>query len=95
MRVISRRALKDFSQHHPDSYSRLDQWYRITRKANWASLIDVQRDFNHAEAAGRLTVFNIKGNAYRLVARINYRTRKVFVRRVMTHNEYEKGAWKE
>ena len=95
MRVISRKALKQFAAKHPDAHAPLDQWYRITRKADWGNLIDAQRDFNHAEAVGRLTVLNIKGNTYRLIARVNYRTKRVFIRHIMTHAEYMKGAWKE
>ncbi|MEX2299884.1 MAG: type II toxin-antitoxin system HigB family toxin [Bryobacterales bacterium] len=95
MRVISRRALRDFAVKHPDSTTALDQWLRITRRADWSSLTATQRDFNHAEAVGRLTVFNIKGNRYRLIARVNYRTQRVFVRHILTHEEYERGKWKE
>jgi mRNA interferase HigB len=93
--VIKRLPLKQFAECHPSAYGPLDQWYRITRKADWANLVEVQADFNHAEAVGGLTVFNIKGNQFRLICRINYRTKKVFVRHVLTHKEYDKGAWKE
>jgi mRNA interferase HigB len=47
-----------------------------------------------ADAAGRFTVFNIKGNAYRLITEINYQTGRVFLRHVLTHAEYSKGAWR-
>jgi mRNA interferase HigB len=46
-------------------------------------------------AAGKFTVFNIKGNAYRLITEINYRTGRIFLRLVLTHAEYSKGAWKQ
>jgi mRNA interferase HigB len=44
---------------------------------------------------GKFTVFNIKGNAYRLITEINYHTGTIFLRHVLTHAEYSKGAWKE
>jgi mRNA interferase HigB len=69
-------------------------WYRITQKAEWSNLAEVRRDFGHADAVGRRTVFNIKGNAYRLIARVNYRTRRVFILHILTHDEYGKGTWK-
>ena len=69
-------------------------WYRIARKADWESLADVRKDFAHADVVGRRTVFNIHGNDYRLVARVNYRTKRVFVLHVLTHSEYSKGGWK-
>jgi hypothetical protein len=52
-----------------------------------------RNDFSHADAVGRRTVFNIHGNHYRLVARVNYRTGRVFIPHILTHVEYNKGAW--
>jgi len=70
-------------------------WYRITRRAKWRNLADVRVDFAHADVVGRRTVFNIHGNDYRLIARVNYRTRKVFVLYILTHADYIKGVWKQ
>jgi len=95
VRVISHRAIVEAARRHPDSGAALDNWHRITRRAAWRNLSDTRRDFGHADPAGELTVFNIKGNKYRLIARINYLTQKVFVRAVLTHNEYSRGGWKE
>ena len=94
MRVISKGAILDFSRKHADAYVPLMNWYRITKRAEWESLADVRRDFSHADVVGRRTVFNIKGNKYRLIARVNYRTQRVFILRILTHEEYAKGAWK-
>ena len=69
-------------------------WYRITRKANWNSLAEVRKDFAHADVVGRRTVFNIHGNDYRLIARVNYDTKRVFILQILTHAEYSKGDWK-
>ena len=44
---------------------------------------------------GRRTVFNIHGNAYRLIARVNFVTQRVFILHVLTHKEYDKGDWKQ
>jgi mRNA interferase HigB len=69
-------------------------WYRITRRANWQSLVDVRND-SHADAVGRRTVFNIHGNNYRLIARVNYRAQRVFILHILTHAAYDKGGWKK
>ena len=69
-------------------------WYRITRRATWRSLADVRVDFAHADIVGRRTVFNIHGNDYRPIGRVNYRTGKVFVFFILTHADYDEGAWK-
>jgi mRNA interferase HigB len=95
VRVISRRALLVFSRQHAGSNIALDAWYRIARAANWSSLVEVQQTFASAEAVGDFTVFNIKGNTYRLIARIHYRLKILYIRAVLTHAEYDKGAWKK
>lgn len=94
MHVISRRALKEFATVHSGAGVALDAWYRIAKAARCGNLIEVQMTFPSAEAVGELTVFNIKGNTYRLIARINYESGTLFIRAVLTHSEYDKGAWK-
>ena len=93
MHVISTKKLLEAAERHRDLASPLDVWYRIAKAAGWKSLTDVRRVFPTADAVGRFTIFNIKGNAYRLITEINYRTQKIFLRHVMTHAEYSKGNW--
>lgn len=94
MRVISRSTLAGFAERRPDALAPLMNWYRITRQAAWRSLVDVRKDFAHADLVGRRTVFNIHGNHYRLIARVNYETQRVLVLHILTHAQYEKGDWK-
>ncbi len=93
MHVISRKKLMEAAERHRDLAGPLDVWYRIAKKADWRSLTDVRRVFPTADAVGRFTIFSIKGNAYRLIAEINYRTQNIFLRHVLTHAEYSKGNW--
>ena len=93
--MITKRAILRFGKKHPDARVPLMNWYRITRRANWRNLTGVRVDFAHADVVGRRTVFNIHGNAYRLIARLNYQTRRVFVLYILTHTEYNKGDWKQ
>ena len=95
MHVISRKRLKEASARHADLEGPLDAWFRIVKTASWKSLPDVRRTFSSADAVGKWTVFNIKGNAYRLITEINYRTGRIFLRQVLTHAEYTKGGWKK
>jgi mRNA interferase HigB len=94
VRVISKPAILEFSERQGDALVPLMNWYRITRGADWGSLPDVRTDFAHADIVGRRTVFNIHGNHYRLIARVNYKTKRVFILRILTHAEYGKGDWK-
>ena len=95
MRVISKPAILAFAERHPDALVPLMNWYRITRAADWESLAAVRKDFAHADIVGRRTVFNIHGNDYRLVARVNYRTKRVFILHILTHAVYDRGEWKK
>jgi mRNA interferase HigB len=92
--IISRKKLLEAAERHSNLGESLDAWYRIAKRAEWGNLMDVRRQFPSADAAGRFTVFNIKGNAYRLITEINYRTKRVFLRQVLTHAEYDKGDWR-
>jgi mRNA interferase HigB len=94
LHVITRKKLLDAAKRHGDLAEPLDAWYRIAKKSQWKSLVDVRRVCPTADAIQKFTVFNIKGNAYRLITEINYRTGRVFLRNVLTHADYSKGAWK-
>jgi len=94
VRVISRKATRDFGKEHAGSVPSLSNWLGITRKAKWRDFTEVRKDFGSADQVGRRTVFNIGGNKYHLIARVNYRTQRVFVLHIMTHKEYLKGDWK-
>ncbi len=95
MHVISRKKLLEAAETHGDLSGPLDIWYRIAKKAKWKDLLDVRRVFPAADAVDRFTVFNIKGNAYRLITEVNYRTGRIFLRDVLSHAEYSKGGWKK
>lgn len=94
MHVISRKKLKEAAARHADLEGPLDAWFRIAKKAEWQSLVDVRMTFSSADTVGKWTVFNIKGNQYRLIAEMNYVFGRVYIRHVLTHAEYNRGGWK-
>jgi mRNA interferase HigB len=95
MHVISRKKLKEAAAKHADLERQLDAWFRIAKRAAWTNLTDVRRIFSSAAAVGKWTIFNIKGNQYRLIVEINYRFGRIYIRHVLTHAEYDRGAWKQ
>lgn len=95
MRVITRKKLLEAAEKHGELSEPLDVWFRIAKKAEWKNLMDVRRTLPSADAVEKFTVFNIKGNAYRLITEINYHTGRVFLRHVLTHAEYSRGGWKQ
>jgi mRNA interferase HigB len=95
MRIIKRGALEEFWRDHPDARASLESWYAVVRGASWRNLAELKRVYPNADPVGRRTVFNISGNKYRLIARLNYRTQRVFVLYLLTHADYERGGWKQ
>ncbi len=94
MHIITRRKLLEAADKHGDLGEPLDVWYRVAKRAEWKNLMDVRQVFPTADAVQEFTVFNIKGNTYRLVTEINYQTGRIFLRHVLTHAEYSKGGWR-
>lgn len=94
MHIISRKKLKEFWLHYPDSQKPLDVWFRIVDRNNFKTLQELKSIFPSADKVGNKIIFNIGGNKYRLIASIHFNRAKVYVRAVLTHQEYDKGAWK-
>lgn len=90
VRIISRRPLREFQATHAAAVAPVERWYRIALHAAWSNLSAVRRDFPHADQVGDLTIFNIHGNHYRLITRINYSKQKVYVVEVLKHAEYDR-----
>ncbi len=97
-RIISWRAIREFILAHPEDTGAPDafaRWYDLVRHNRFANFSEVRRTFPSADLIGDLVVFNIRGNRYRLIARFIYEKGRVYVRRVLTHAEYDRGDWKE
>jgi mRNA interferase HigB len=94
MRIVKRGALERFWRIHPDSKPSLEPWYSVVRAATWQTPAEIKQVYHNGDVVGRRTVFNIAGNKYRLIARVNYRSQRVFVLFLLTHAEYERGPWK-
>ena len=84
-----------FWREHPDAKASLESWYGVMRKADWETPAELKQVYPTADLVGRRTVFNIAGNKYRLIARVNYQTQRIFVLYILTHAEYDRGAWKQ
>ena len=93
MHVVS-HAIRIFCKEHAAARNPMDHWYRAAKRAIWDSFTEVKQTFNTAGFVAPYVVFDIGGNNYRLIAEINFGRRVLFIRRIMTHKEYVKGAWK-
>lgn len=94
MRIIKRGALVEFWERPPDAKASLESWYAVVRRAAWRTPAEIKQVYGNADLVGLRTVFNIAGNKYRLLARVNYQAQRVFVLYLLTHAEYDRGAWK-
>ncbi len=89
MHVISEKALREFWGKHADAKDPLKSWLTAAKRAKWQNLSEVRQTFDSADVAGVYTIFNIRGNTYRLVTAIHYNRQKVYIRHVFTHAEYD------
>ncbi|TVR78257.1 MAG: type II toxin-antitoxin system HigB family toxin [Chitinophagaceae bacterium] len=90
MRVIAKKILRDFWGKYNDSEQQLKTWYKEASNANWTSPNDIKREYAKASIVGEnRVVFDICGNKYRLIVKINYERQWVFIRFIGTHKQYD------
>ncbi|HLP90179.1 MAG TPA: type II toxin-antitoxin system HigB family toxin [Nostocaceae cyanobacterium] len=94
MHLISIRTLREEAAKYPDIKKQIDSWHDTIKKAEWQNLEDARKIYRDAEAVGNFTVFNIKGNNYRLIVGINYEDQVIYYKYLLTHAEYDRGKWK-
>jgi mRNA interferase HigB len=91
MRVISVRRLREFWEAHADAEGALRAWYRDAEESHWSSPGDITQVYATASILpDNRVVFNIRGNTYRLIVKINYSYGMVYVRFMGTHAEYDR-----
>ena len=101
MNVIALRRLRKFWTDHADAESPLRRWYGLVCKAEWKNFLDIRSVFRSADVwtssdSGKsYIIFNIGGNNYRLIASIWYEGNSVYIKRIMTHAEYDEENWKD
>jgi mRNA interferase HigB len=91
VRIVAKSTLRAFWEGYPDAEEPLLAWYREVEKEDWSEPAHVKVKYRSASVVGdNRVVFNIKGNDYRLVVKINYPYRMLYVRFVGTHAQYDK-----
>lgn len=94
MRIIKRKPLLEFAGIHPGVRSSLESWYRIVKHTDYKSFADLRKTFPSADPVEGFTVFNIGGNKARLITVIHYKSKIVYIRHILTHEESDRGSWK-
>jgi mRNA interferase HigB len=95
MHVITRKRLNEFAEKYPETRTALVSWYDLVRRNDFSSPPNLKLMFPTADQVGKLTVFNVGGNKVRLIAAIHYNRKRIYIRAVLTHDEYDRGKWKE
>jgi len=91
MRILTKKRLRDYWEMHSQAEQPLKRWHDYVQKAEWSSPSDVKRDYQSADILpDNRVVFNIGGNNYRLIVKIEYRFHDVYIRFIGTHAEYDR-----
>ncbi len=91
MVIISKARLREFFEKQPKAKNPLLEWYLNTKEADWANFNELKKTFPATDMVGNgLFVFNIGGNKFRLIARIIFGARTLYIRFIGTHAEYDK-----
>jgi mRNA interferase HigB len=95
MHVITRKRLNEFADQFPETRTALAHWYHMVKRTEFSSFSDLKTIFPTADRVGKFTVFNIAGNKVRLITAIHYNRNRIYIRWVLTHQEYGRGRWKQ
>ena len=91
MRVVAKKILREYWEIHPDCEQQLKSWYQEVIHAKWKNPNQIRQEYPSASVLNNnRVVFNIKGNTYRLIVKINYDYQMVWIRFIGTHAEYDK-----
>ncbi len=94
MHLIAITNLRKEAGAYSDVKKQIESWYAVVKKANWQNLEQVKQTYKDTEAVGNFTVFNLKGNKYRLIVGMDYQNQIVYYKYLLTHAEYNKNKWK-
>jgi mRNA interferase HigB len=100
MRIISKSRLREFWEEHPHARAPLESWHHISKDATWRNFMEVRQCFGTVDTARvtsghTVTIFDIGGNKYRLIAAIHYDRQTLYLLRVLSHAQYDTNQWKE
>jgi mRNA interferase HigB len=91
--VISKAHLKKLIARHPQANDELLAWHKIARAADWGSLADVRLNFPTADRVGMIVIFDILHNQLRLITVATWRSKRIYIKALLTHGEYDRKEW--
>jgi len=94
MRILSRKALREFWEIYPQAKDPLSAWFRLMERSEFTDFNAIKRTFGAADYVAPYTVFDISGNKFRIIAAIHYNRNRAYIRHVFTHPEYDQWSHK-
>jgi mRNA interferase HigB len=94
MKLISNSALVNFAAKHPESETVLQAWRKVIEKNGFQNWSELKNTFNSVDKVNELAVFDVGGNKYRIIAFVRFAKQIIYIKHVLTHNQYDKGQWK-
>ena len=91
--VISKPELNGFVAKHPQAERELLAWHKIARASEWGSLSDVRQNFPSADLVGMVLIFNVLHNQLRLITVVSWRSKRVYLKALLTHKQYDRKEW--
>ena len=94
MRVIANRPLVQFWKRHPEAERPLRSWLAICKATDFENFAQLRQAFRSVDKVGKFVVFDIGGNKFRLIVVVHFNRKRIYVRAVLTHEEYDQDQWK-
>lgn len=95
MEIFGKEILTDFASQHSHAEAPLKRWLSFTQEAQWTNFSELKESFRSADYYRGAVIFDIGGNKFRLIADIAYEKQKVYIYKVLTHQEYDENKWKK
>jgi len=95
MHIITKRRITEAKALYPPSASALTGWLKVVEENEFKNFSELKTVFKSVDKVGHLFVFDIGGNKLRLIANIHFNRKKLYIRHILTHQEYDKNKWKE
>ena len=95
MHVVTQKRIWEAQEEHPETKTALDGWYRLIKANQFENFAQLKALFSSVDKVDDHYVFDIGGNKLRLIAQILFNQKKVFIRHILTHKEYDKNQWKK
>ena len=92
---MRRFGVRIVSRKHSEWGASLNAWYKITKDEDWKNFADVRNSWKNSDVVGRFVVFDVSHNRCRLIATIKYKWRMVYIRRILSHAEYDDEEWRK